>query len=153
MATETTTSTTTEDEDKKKKEEEEEEKKKKEEEEEEEKKKKKKKEEEEEEEEKKKKDYDLKFEEYKRNREYEEYIRERDEREAKKVSTFGGLIVFVVLIMWLWVIAGLLGFLTSLVCFGFNGSISDKFLGLIIVLLIGPFYWLYFIYNSNYCFR
>jgi Flp pilus assembly protein TadB len=144
MATETTTTTTTEDEEKKKKEEEE---KKKKEEEEEEKKKKK------EEEEKKKKEYDLKFEEYKRNREYEELIRERDEKEAKNVSSLGGLFVFVVLIMWLWVIAGLLGFLTSLVCFGFNGSISDKFLGLIIVLLIGPFYWLYFIYNSNYCFR
>ena len=66
---------------------------------------------------------------------------------------FYGLALFIFIIIWIWIITGLLGFIASLVCFGFNGSVSDKFLGLIIVLVIGPFYWLYFIFNSSYCTR
>jgi len=66
-------------------------------------------------------------------------------------STEYGFVMFIVIILWLWFIAGLLAFIVSLVCFGFNGSISDKFLGLIISLVIGPFYWFYFIFNNNYC--
>jgi hypothetical protein len=62
-------------------------------------------------------------------------------------------IFFITIFIWIWFIAGILGFLMSLACFGFNGSISDKFLGILLVLVIGPFYWLYFIYNSNYCTR
>lgn len=68
-------------------------------------------------------------------------------------NDLNGLVIFILIIIWVWIITGLLGFIASLVCFGFNGSISDKFLGLIIVLVIGPFYWLYFIFNSNYCTR
>jgi len=64
-----------------------------------------------------------------------------------------GIIMFIVILIWIWVISGLLAFIVSLVCFGFNGSIADKFLGLLIVLAVGPFYWLYFIYNNNYCTR
>lgn len=66
-------------------------------------------------------------------------------------NTAYGFIMFIVIILWLWFIAGLLAFIVSLVCFGFNGSISDKFLGLIISLVLGPLYWFYFIFNNNYC--
>ena len=66
-------------------------------------------------------------------------------------STAYGFVMFIVIILWLWFIAGLLAFIVSLVCFGFNGSISDKFLGLIVSLVVGPFYWFYFIFNNNYC--
>ncbi len=58
------------------------------------------------------------------------------------------------LIFIVWIVTGILAFITSLFCFFFNGTISDKFLGLIIALIIGPFYWLYFIFNNTgYCSR
>lgn len=64
-----------------------------------------------------------------------------------------GLTIFILIIIWIWIITGALGFIASLVCFGFNGTMSDKFLGLLLVLVLGPFYWLYYIFNSNYCTR
>lgn len=81
-----------------------------------------------------------------------------DDKKAEAVSkgavaSFSVLGFLIITFIWVWIIAGLLGFLASIICFGYNGSISDKFLGVLIVLVIGPFYWLYFIYNSNYCFR
>ena len=77
---------------------------------------------------------------------------ESSTNEVEKKSSKTGLVIFIILFTWLWFIAGLLAFVASLICFGFNGSISDKFLGVLLVLILGPFYWLYFIYNSNYCF-
>lgn len=68
------------------------------------------------------------------------------------VASFNVLGFLIITFLWVWIIAGLLAFLASIICFGYNGSISDKFLGVLIVLLIGPFYWIYFIYNSNYCY-
>jgi len=53
----------------------------------------------------------------------------------------------------LWLIAGLVAFIMSLVCFGYNGTTSEKFLGLMIALFIGPFYWIYYAYNSSYCYK
>lgn len=75
----------------------------------------------------------------------------RRNREYEYSSTSYGFLLFIVIILWIWFIVGLLAFIVSLVCFGFNGSIGDKFLGLIVALIIGPFYWFYFIFNDNYC--
>jgi uncharacterized protein YqhQ len=61
--------------------------------------------------------------------------------------------LFIIMFLWVWIIAGVTAFFASLICFGFNGSTSDKFLGLIILLILGPFYWFYFIFNSSYCTR
>ena len=68
-------------------------------------------------------------------------------------NSLSGLTIFILIIIWIWIIAGILGFIASLVCFGYNGSISDKFLGVLMVLILGPFYWLYYLFNSNYCTR
>jgi len=57
------------------------------------------------------------------------------------------LLIFIVI----WVITGLIGFISSLICFGFYGSISDKIIGLIVAFLLGPIYWLYFSLNKDYC--
>ena len=59
--------------------------------------------------------------------------------------------IIILLILFGWVISGLVGFIMSLVCFGYNGSTGDKFIGLIISLLFGPFYWIYYAVNSSYC--
>ncbi len=62
---------------------------------------------------------------------------------------FGGLLIFLII----WMILGIIAFITSIVCFGFSGSITEKILGLVLAILFGPFYWLYFYFNKNYCGR
>jgi len=62
-------------------------------------------------------------------------------------------IIFILIILLIWWIAGMIGFIMSIVCCFYNSSTSDKFLGIIVAWIMGPFYWLYFIYNSSYCNR
>jgi uncharacterized membrane protein len=76
-----------------------------------------------------------------------------DDKVDKNVSAFTiGIILGFIYIIW--VFTGVLAFITSLICFAFHGTMSDKFLGLSVALVIGPFYWLYFIFNNTgYCSR
>jgi hypothetical protein len=60
------------------------------------------------------------------------------------------LVAFIII----WSVLGVLAFFTSLICFGFRSSSMDqKVLGLLISLVLGPFYWLYFFFNKEYCRR
>ena len=60
------------------------------------------------------------------------------------------LVAFIII----WSVLGVLAFFTSLICFGFRSSSMDqKVLGLLISLVLGPFYWLYFFFNKDYCRR
>jgi hypothetical protein len=92
------------------------------------------------------------------NNEYIENMNNKPEvkiPESKKVEeankgflqSLGIIVIFVII----WVIIGLIAFITSLVCFGFSGSTTEKIFGLILALLFGPFYFLYFYLNKNYC--
>lgn len=85
--------------------------------------------------------------------EEEKEERRKEKKEERKEAAISGLALFIIIFLWVWLITGLIAFLASIICFGFNGSITDKFLGVVIVLLVGPFYWFYFIFNSNYCTR
>ena len=83
---------------------------------------------------------------------------DRDDKYYKKnnidkSSTFPILAYFIIIFLWIWIIAGIIAFIASLICFGYYGSMTDKFLGLLLVLVIGPFYWLFFLFNSKYCTR
>ena len=60
---------------------------------------------------------------------------------------------FILLFLSIWFIIGIIGFVMSLICIFYKSSTSDKFLGVIIALIFGPFFWLYYIYNNNYCNR
>ena len=74
----------------------------------------------------------------------------------KNVNIGVGFAIFyliIALFIFIWWIIGTVGFIMSLICFGYSGPMSDKFLGLIMAWVTGPFYWLYYIYNSNYCTR
>jgi hypothetical protein len=60
------------------------------------------------------------------------------------------LISFVVI----WSILGVIAFFTSLICFGFrSSSLDQKVLGLLVSIVLGPFYWLYFYFAKDYCRR
>lgn len=53
--------------------------------------------------------------------------------------------------MFVWVIAGIAAFILSLICFGKSGSESQKLIGLLLAVIFGPFYWIYFMVSKNYC--
>ena len=58
-----------------------------------------------------------------------------------------------VVFMILWSIAGLIGFIVSIVCFSASGSTAEKIVGILLSLFFGPFYWFYYAFNKNYCNR
>ena len=61
-------------------------------------------------------------------------------------------IVFITF-LGLWVIFAIVGFILSLVCLGYSGSVGEKVLGIIIALALGPFYFLYYFSDAGYCKR
>jgi peptidoglycan biosynthesis protein MviN/MurJ (putative lipid II flippase) len=80
----------------------------------------------------------------------EEVKKEMNMNDVKSISLF---FMFIFIITLIWFITGAVGFIMSLVCCFYNGSTADKFLGILLAWVLGPFYWLYFIYNSSYCTR
>ena len=64
------------------------------------------------------------------------------------VTSFGkGLITFI----FVWVFIGLVAFIMSLVCFGRSGSTFEKIMGLLLAIFFGPFYFLFYVFNGEYC--
>lgn len=63
-------------------------------------------------------------------------------------GVLGGSLMFIMLI---WVLAGFIAFIMSIICFGKSGSTTDKIIGLLLAIFFGPFYFLFYGFNSNYC--
>ena len=60
----------------------------------------------------------------------------------------GGVLIFAVV----WMVLGVAAFVMSLVCLSKNGSKSgENVIGLLLALLLGPFYWFYYIWGGSYC--
>lgn len=55
------------------------------------------------------------------------------------------------LLILIWIISGFIAFIASLICLFYNSTVGDKIAGLVMALFAGPFYWLFYIYNMNYC--
>ena len=51
----------------------------------------------------------------------------------------------------LWILFGLVGFVMSLICFGYSGSLGEKILGIVIAIVLGPWYFLYYFSSGSYC--
>ena len=59
-----------------------------------------------------------------------------------------------VVFLSIWSLLVVIAFFTSLVCFGFrSSSLDQKVLGLLVAIILGPFYWLYFYFAKDYCRR
>jgi hypothetical protein len=54
---------------------------------------------------------------------------------------------------YIWAGFGILAFFLSLVCLGFSGTIFEKVFGIVLALLLGPFYFVYYYMSSTYCKR
>ena len=61
--------------------------------------------------------------------------------------------VFWALVVLVWVLFGIAGFVMSLWCIGFTGNFGEKFIGIVIAIILGPWYWLYFYSVPSYCAR
>ena len=59
--------------------------------------------------------------------------------------------VSIMISVLIWVLIGLVAFITSIVCFTRSGTTFDKFMGLLLALFFGPFYFLFFAFNKSYC--
>lgn len=59
--------------------------------------------------------------------------------------------ILIVTFIGLWLLFGLIGFVMSLVCFGYSGSTGEKILGIVIALALGPWYFLYYFSSGSYC--
>lgn len=57
------------------------------------------------------------------------------------------VIAFAVFILLLTCVA----YIQAAVCFGYEGAYSTKMIALAIALFFGPFYWLYYMIDTNYC--
>lgn len=62
-----------------------------------------------------------------------------------------GVAVGWVLLAALWGLLGVIALIWSLVCFGRSGSSADKVVGLVVALLLGPLFFLFYGFNSGYC--
>lgn len=52
-----------------------------------------------------------------------------------------------------WASFGVLAFVFSLICFGYSGSILEKIVGVVLAILFGPFYFIYYFASGTYCKR
>lgn len=67
--------------------------------------------------------------------------------DKKTLNTMTGIGIFLII----WIIIGIIAFIVSLFCFGFSGSTTEKIIGLLLAIFFGPFYFIYFFFNKNYC--
>lgn len=74
-----------------------------------------------------------------------------DKKIVEGITIIFAIIIFILALLWL--IAGVSAFVAGIVCLFYDSSIQDKILGLIFGIIAGPFYWIYYIYNLNYCNR
>jgi hypothetical protein len=68
-----------------------------------------------------------------------------------KIITSSFYFIWIALLVLIWIISGFAAFIASFVWLFYNSSIGDKIAGLVMALFAGPFYWLFYIYNMNYC--
>tara|TARA_B110000483_G_scaffold126207_1_gene151617 strand:+ start:1631 stop:2170 length:540 start_codon:yes stop_codon:yes gene_type:complete len=59
--------------------------------------------------------------------------------------------IILVIFFIIWIITGIISLLYSLFCFGYDSTLTEKIIGFLIALITGPFYFIYYSYNKNYC--
>lgn len=59
--------------------------------------------------------------------------------------------MFILILVLLWILAGIVAFIMSIVCFGYSGTEVEKIVGLLLAFFLGPFYWIYYYVSSTYC--
>jgi hypothetical protein len=73
------------------------------------------------------------------------------DEEKNTIKLGAGMGITVLVLIFLWGLAGFVAFIMSIVCFGRSGSTAEKIVGLFISLFLGPFYWIYYGVSKTYC--
>lgn len=61
-----------------------------------------------------------------------------------------GGIIFLIIFIFI-IVASIGALIYSLICFGYEGTSTDKIIGLLIAFFVGPFYWIYYYWHPTYC--
>lgn len=72
----------------------------------------------------------------------------------KNVKSLGTMIkdsIGVLSIVIIWVLAGIAAFIFSLYCFSKSGTTVEKVLGVLLAVILGPFYFVYAATYQAYC--
>ena len=81
-------------------------------------------------------------------RQEDNYFVDNEEEERPSTDWY----TLALLIVTIWSLLGVLAFWWSLICFGLEGSYQDKWIGLLVSIVMGPFYWLYYSFAPvDYC--
>jgi len=71
------------------------------------------------------------------------------EEKIEKADTILSFIILIIILIWFF--SGIISFIASMMCLGYDAPMKDKILGVIFGLIAGPFFWIYYVYNINYC--
>ena len=71
------------------------------------------------------------------------------EEKIEKADTILSFIILIFLLVW--IIGGIVAVIASFICLGYDAPMKDKILGIVFSIIAGPFYWIYYAYNINYC--
>lgn len=79
-------------------------------------------------------------------------VQELSKNLSQEVSKAAKMTVIVTTIFVLvWVCTGLGAFIMSIVCFSYSGSVAEKVIGLLLSIILGPLYWIYYGLMKSYC--
>ncbi len=76
---------------------------------------------------------------------------EQPQYEEQNNNPSGKIIIMILVAVW--VILGIAGFIMSIVCFGRSGATSQHIIGLLIAIFFGPFFWIFYFFVPGYCKR
>ena len=80
---------------------------------------------------------------------HEEHDYNKRNATVSSIGFVGSILILILMLIWL--ISGAIAFIMSIVCFFYDSTVNEKVIGLILAILLGPFYWFYYIYNTSYC--
>lgn len=73
--------------------------------------------------------------------------KDNDKGETPSKGAAVVLMIVIIAIVILWITSGIV----AVVCVGRQGGFLSQFFGLLIAVLFGPFYWIYFLLHKQYC--
>lgn len=76
--------------------------------------------------------------------------KEEEEEKTRKVTS---AMIAIYVFMLIWIVSGFVAFIMSLYCFGRQGTITEKIIGLLLAIAFGPFYFIYYMSSKTYCAR
>lgn len=79
------------------------------------------------------------------------YLQVNQEQNSKPEKGAMWAVSLVMLVMFIWTIVGIAAFIMSIVCFGRSGTTGQHVIGLVLAVLFGPFYWIYYYVGKGYC--